>query len=161
MRSTSRKIFVLGFIFFALQAGSLSAQADTVAIISEEIVPAEDEVLSFALVEKTAVLSGCEAINETSELRSCFSKKMLKYIAKEFKFPAEAQKLGIQGRIYISFVIEKNRSISNIEILRGVDPLLDQEAIRVIKELKILKPAMQGGKPVRMSYTQAINALLK
>jgi protein TonB len=58
-------------------------------------------------------------------------------------------------------VIERNGSISNVEIVRGVDPLLDDEAVRVVKKLPRLTPAKQRGKPVRMSFTLPINAKLQ
>jgi TonB family protein len=63
-------------------------------------------------------------------------------------------------RVYINFVIEKNGKVSNVTIARGVDKLIDDEAIRVIKLLPKFIPAKQRGKPVRMQYTVPINAPL-
>jgi len=63
--------------------------------------------------------------------------------------------MGIQGKVYINFVIEKNGKVSNVTIARGVDKLIDDEAIRVIKLLPKFIPAKQRGKPVRMQYAQS------
>ncbi|MGB0978834.1 MAG: energy transducer TonB, partial [Croceimicrobium sp.] len=80
---------------------------------------------------------------------------------REFKFPEMARQMGIQGRVYVNFVIERNGKITNVEVVRGVDPLLDDEAVRVVKMLPKLTPAKQRGKPVRMSFTLPINAKLQ
>jgi protein TonB len=69
--------------------------------------------------------------------------------------------MGIQGKVYVNFVIEKNGKVSNVTIARGVDALIDNEAIRVIKLLPKFTPAKQRGKPVRMQYTVPINARLQ
>jgi protein TonB len=83
------------------------------------------------------------------------------FVSRNFEFPEMAKEMGIQGRVYVNFVIEKNGSITNVEIVRGVDPLLDDEAVRVVKKLPKLIPAKQRGKPVRMSFTLPINAKLQ
>ncbi|MGB0175696.1 MAG: energy transducer TonB, partial [Owenweeksia sp.] len=72
-----------------------------------------------------------------------------------------ARQMGIQGRVYVDFVIERNGSISNVTVVRGVDPLLDDEAVRVIKSLPKFQPAKQRGKPVRMRFTMPFNLRLQ
>ena len=69
--------------------------------------------------------------------------------------------MGIQGKVYVNFVIEKNGRVSSVTIARGVDKLIDDEAIRIIRKLPRLSPAMNNGKAVRMQYTVPINASLK
>ena len=68
---------------------------------------------------------------------------------------------GIQGRVYVQFVVDRDGGISNAKIARGVDPSLDQEALRVVNSLPKWKPGMQRGKPVRVSYTVPINFQLQ
>lgn len=80
-----------------------------------------------------------------------------KYIATSIKYPQEAQKQKIQGRVTVQFVIEKDGSITEVRVLRSVDPLLDAEAIRVVKNMPKWKPGTQRGEPVRVSYTVPIN----
>lgn len=127
-----------------------------------EDVPQEtDEVFNFAVVENKPVFPGCE--NEPNEEAKfqCFQRKMMEFISKEFKFPEMARTMGIQGRVFVNFVIEKNGSISNVEVVRGVDKLIDEEAVRVVKKLPKFEPAKQRGRPVRMQYTVPINARLQ
>lgn len=120
-----------------------------------------DEILNFQVVESVPVFPGCEDSKNNTERKNCFQQKILQFVAREFKFPEMARQMGIQGRVYVDFVIEKNGKISNVKIVRGVDPLIDDEAVRVIKMLPKLTPAKQRGKPVRMQFTLPINAKLQ
>jgi len=84
-----------------------------------------------------------------------------KWIANNIKYPVIAAENGIQGKVYVQFVVDKNGAITNARIARGVDPSLDQEALRVVNNLPKWKPGMQRGKPVRVSYTVPINFQLQ
>ncbi len=79
------------------------------------------------------------------------------WIAKNVKYPRMAEENGIQGKVYIQFVIEKDGSITDVKVLRGVDASLDTEAVRVVKSMPKWKPGKQRNKPVRVSYTLPIN----
>ncbi|HEY3369902.1 MAG TPA: energy transducer TonB [Prolixibacteraceae bacterium] len=83
------------------------------------------------------------------------------FLAQSVKYPTIAQENGIQGKVYVNFVVDKDGGISNVKIARGVDPALDKEAIRVVNSLPKWKPGKQGGKPVRVSYTVPINFILQ
>ena len=126
--------------------------------IEEEV---SDEALSFAVVESVPIFPGCEKAKTNNEKRTCFQQQILKYVSREFKFPEMARQMGIQGRVYVNFVIERDGSISNVQVLRGVDPLLDDEAVRVVNSLPKMTPAKQRGKSVRMQFTLPINAKLQ
>jgi TonB family protein len=89
------------------------------------------------------------------------TKAMYKFLGKSVKYPAEAQKNNIKGRVFIGFVIEKNGSISNVKVLRPVNPFLDKEALRVVKSMPKWNPGVQSGKIVRVSYTVPINFSLR
>lgn len=78
---------------------------------------------------------------------------LLKYLAKNIKYPVIAQENGIQGRVVCSFVVNRDGSIVDIQVLRGVDPSLDKEAVRVLGTMPKWKPGEQRGKPVRVKYT--------
>jgi protein TonB len=87
---------------------------------------------------------------------------IMSFIAANFSYPTEARKNKIEGRVFVNFIIEKDGSISNVEIARSAHKLLDDEAERVIKKLpRFAKPAYDDGKPVRMQYTVPINAKLQ
>ena len=121
----------------------------------------ENEVLSFAVVEKVPVYQGCDKHETNEELRICFQRSILSHVGKSFNYPPNARQQGIQGRNYTSFVVEKDGSIGMVEVVRGVHPLLDLESIRVVSEIPDAEPATQRGKPVRMSFTLPINARLQ
>ncbi len=83
------------------------------------------------------------------------------WVAKNIKYPVVAQKAGIEGRVYVKFVVEKDGSVSNIKIMRGVDPSLDREAVRVVKSMPKWTPGKQRGKAVRVSFDMPINFRLQ
>ncbi len=75
-----------------------------------------------------------------------------KFLNKNLLYPGVARETGIQGRVTVSFVVEKDGSLSNIKVLRGIGGGCDEEAIRVIKKSPFWKPGMQNGNAVRVSY---------
>jgi TonB family protein len=79
-----------------------------------------------------------------------------RFIANTIKYPVAAQKEGIQGRVYVTFVVNKQGNVTNAKIARGVDPLLDSEALRVVNSLPAWKPGTQRGVPVNVNYTVPI-----
>lgn len=83
------------------------------------------------------------------------------FLASSVKYPDAAIKKGIQGKVYVNFVVEKDGSVSNVKIARGVDPSLNTEALRVVKLLPKWNPAKQKGEPVAVQYTVPINFALK
>jgi len=82
--------------------------------------------------------------------------EMMAFIQKTLKYPVIAQENGIQGRVTCQFVINKDGSIVDVEVIRGIDASLDKEAIRVINAMPKWKPGEQRGKPVRVKYTLPI-----
>lgn len=82
------------------------------------------------------------------------------WIAKNVKYPREAREKNIEGKVYVQFIIEKDGSTSNAKIIRGIDPLLDNEALRVVNEMPKWKPGKQRGQEVRVNYTLPINFAL-
>jgi protein TonB len=84
-----------------------------------------------------------------------------KYIAQSVKYPVIAQENGIQGRVYVSFVVNTKGKVTDVKIARGVDPNLDKEAIRVVQAMPAWKPGKQRGKAVKVSYTVPINFVLQ
>lgn len=83
------------------------------------------------------------------------------FIAVNIRYPVEAQEKGIQGKVFVQYVIEPNGSISNVKIAKGVHPVLDAEAIRVVKRMPKWIPGRQKDKPVRVSYTVPVNFVLQ
>lgn len=82
-------------------------------------------------------------------------------LAQSVKYPIDAVKKGIQGKVYVNFVVEKDGSVGLVKIVRSIDPSLDAEALRVVKLLSNWKPGKQKGEVVRVSYTVPINFALQ
>ena len=80
-----------------------------------------------------------------------------RFIERNVKYPAVAQENGIKGKVYVTFVVERDGSVSNAKVTIGVHPLLDSEALRVINILPKFKAGTQGGRPVRVLYNVPIN----
>ena len=104
----------------------------------DEEIPVEDEI--FEVVEKNPEFS----YNGMS---------LMQYLGKSIKYPTIAQETGTQGRVIVQFVVNKDGSIVDVKVVRGVDPYLDKEAIRVISTMPKWKPGEQRGKPVRCKFT--------
>lgn len=77
---------------------------------------------------------------------------LVKYLSENTKYPVVAQENGVQGRVTVQFVVEKDGSISDVHVLRGVDPSLDKEAVRVVKSMPRWTPGKQNGITVRVNY---------
>ena len=88
-------------------------------------------------------------------------KALYSYISKNVKYPIIAQENGIQGKVYIKFIVNKSGKVNNAEIQRGVDVSLNKEALRVINNLPDFKPGKQRGKPVKVYYNAVINFTLQ
>ena len=102
-----------------------------------------------AIVDENGVHQVCEEMPEfPGGMQEC-----MKWLGKNINYPAEAKEKGTQGRVIIQFVVEKDGSITEAKVARGVDPLLDAEALRVINSSPKWKPGKQGGQPVRVKYT--------
>jgi TonB family protein len=82
---------------------------------------------------------------------------LLKYVSDNITYPQEAKDKEIQGRVFVSFVIEKDGSVNEVKVLRSIGGGCDEEAVRVIKGMPKWKPGKQEGKPVRVSYMMPIN----
>ena len=85
---------------------------------------------------------------------------MMRFIKMNLKYPVEAAKNGITGTVYVRFVIKKDGTVSDVSILRGVHPLLDNEAMRVVRMMPKWKPGMQNGKPVPVYFTIPVKFIL-
>ncbi len=86
---------------------------------------------------------------------------MLKYIRENIKYPEQAMKERIQGRVTVSFIIEKDGSISDVKAVRSVHPLLDKEAVRMVKSMPKWSPGKNNGKPVRVRFNLPVMFKLK
>ncbi len=115
---------------------------DEVDYIEVEPEPEEEEI--FMVVEDAPEFPG--GINA-----------LLEYLKKNIKYPAICRDNNIQGRVIVSFVVNKDGKIVDPEVVKGVNPSLDKEALRVISTMPNWKPGYQRGKPVRVKYSVPVN----
>ena len=131
----------------------INAEVEQNEVIEEYVAPevVEDEVVEqeiFKIVEEMPSFPGGEA-------------KLMEYVGKNVKYPQIARETGIQGRVFVNFVVEPDGSVSNVTVLRGIGGGCDEEAMRVVKNMPKWKPGKQRGKPVRVQYMLPVNFRLQ
>ena len=107
-----------------------------------------DEGKVFTIVEEMPTFPGGE-------------EKMLEYIQRNTKYPAVARENNITGRVYVSFVVDKDGKINNVKVLRGIGGGCDEEAIRVVKSMPDWKAGKQNGRAVQVQFNLPVNFTLK
>ena len=112
---------------------------DYVEEVKEEVV--EEEAIPFQLVEEKPSFNGGDA-NEFS-----------KWVNSKLEYPEIAKENGVQGRVTLQFTVNANGTVSNVKVLRGVDPSLDKEAVRVVSMSPKWKPGKQRDRAVKVTYT--------
>ncbi len=120
-------------------------QVEIIDIVEEEEV-AEPEI--FTIVEDMPSFPGGE-------------QALFKYLGENTKYPSMAKDAGVQGVVYVTFVVMENGSIENVRVLRGIGGGCDEEAVRVVKNMPSWSPGKQRGKPVRVQYNLPIRFILR
>jgi protein TonB len=133
---------------FDVKGNTDDADAQVLKAVEEvaqpEPKPAEDKI--FDVVEQAPTF-------KEGDVRA--------WLARNLQYPPVAAENGISGRVVVGFVVEKDGSISNVQVLRGVDPSLDKEAVRVVKAMPRWNPGMQNGSPVRVKYNVPVQFKLQ
>jgi periplasmic protein TonB len=130
------------FLLAACAAGRKSVK------IPKENVPASVQEEPFVVVEVMPMFPGGDST-------------LIDYINKNTKYPESAKLNKIQGKVIVRFCVTATGSVDRISVLRGVNPELDTEAVRVISSLPTFSPGRQGGKPVPVWYMAPIDFKLK
>ena len=140
-----------------------STETDQEEIIEVDDIDVEEEdddlSVLFAVTEDIPLFPGCEKVKK-SKRRQCFQEKINRHIVKNFRYPEIAQEMGIQGRVYVSFIIDKQGNIITVTP-RGPDKNLEKEAKRIIDALPKMIPGKQRGRPVRVPYSIPITFKLQ
>jgi periplasmic protein TonB len=121
---------------------------EVVQEVKEEVQEEEAEPEPFVVVEEMPMFPGGDA-------------ELLKYIAEHTNYPEVAKENNIQGRVIVRFCVTSKGGVNQVSVLKGVDPELDAEAMRVVNSLPTFKPGKQGGKPVPVWYMVPITFTLK
>ncbi len=124
--------------------------AQTQTYVAPTVVEEEEESAQqiFTVVEKMPSFPGGDT-------------ELFKFLSKSIKYPVIAQENGIQGRVICTFVVNRDGTIVDAEVVRGVDASLDREALRVINSMPKWTPGEQRGKPVRVKYTLPVQFRLQ
>ena len=125
----------------------VEADMETEVVEVEVVEEESNEPDFFTIVEDMPAFPGGDAA-------------LLKYIASNVEYPPIAKENGITGVVYVSYIVDKDGSIKDVKVVRGADPFLDKEAVRVVKTLKGYKPGKQRGKPVPVLFTIPIRFVL-
>lgn len=131
----------------------INAEVDQTEVIEEYVAPEveEEEIQEaeiFMVVEEMPEFPGGVA-------------KLGDYLAQNIKYPQMARESGVQGKVFITFVVEPDGHVSNVKVVRGIGAGCDEEAVRVIKNMPKWKPGKQRGKAVRVSYNVPVNFKLQ
>ena len=117
-------------------------------VIAQPEPPKEEETKVFDVVEQMPSFPGGDA-------------ELMKYLSSHIKYPVVAEENGIQGRVIATFVVERDGSITDVRVIRSVDPSLDKEAVRVVKSMPKWIPGKQNGSAVRVKYTVPVTFRLQ
>ena len=117
-------------------------------VVVEQVEQKEEETKVFEVVEQMPQFPGGDAA-------------LMQYLSSHIKYPVVAEENGIQGRVVCTFVVERNGSISDVRVVKSVDPSLDKEAVRVIKGMPNWIPGKQNGSAVRVKYTVPVTFKLQ
>jgi len=140
---------------------STETDQEEIVEVEQVIIEEEDEDLEvpFAVIEDIPIFPGCENIAKKKQ-RDCFQEQINKHIVKNFRYPEIAQEMGIQGRVFVSFLIDVKGNVVGVQT-RGPDKNLEKEAQRIIEKLPKMIPGKQRGKPVRVPYSIPITFRLQ
>ena len=129
-----------------------SDEAEHVLKVNEKVVdevpPAVEETKVFDVVEQMPQYKGGD-------------QALMDYLNKSIKYPVIAEENGIQGRVVCTFVVERDGSITDVKVVRSVDPSLDKEAVRVLKAMPKWIPGKQNGSAVRVKFTLPVTFKLQ
>ena len=121
-------------------------------------------VLLFSFMTSTAQTKKNNMVFDVVEVMPQFPGgqiAMLQYLMKNIKYPEQAMKEGIQGRVAVRFIVEKDGSISDVKPILSVHPLLNKEAVRVVESMPKWTPGKHNGKPVRVRFNLPVMFKLK
>ena len=141
-----------------IESTETSQEEEVIEIEDVEVEEIDEDItVPFAVIEDVPVFPGCEG---ASNKKACFQEMMQKHIRKNFRYPEIAQEMGVQGRVNVMFVIQKDGSIGGIR-MRGPDKNLEAEALRIINKLPNMTPGKQRGRPVKVPFSIPITFRLQ
>lgn len=135
---------IIRILFFVCMSTSVFAQTDS----TKNSTPAKENTDTKDLTHSMPEFPGGE-------------KALYKFIQTNLKYPNEARKAGIEGRVFVEFMVEKDGAVTNVKAVKSPHEVLSAEAVRVVSMLPAYKPGTQSGKPIRIKLTIPIQFDLK
>ena len=181
----NKNIFILTFFALALPVAMFSSEnkSHTTAELQRDVMQWAHSLVAYNCENKSeqSVLYSAKPLNMQAECHLVTQDdkekntnvddelpsfpggdaKLREWIKKNMKYPSYAKKNGIEGQVLVVFIVEKDGSISNAEVSWGVDPSLDQEALRIVNKMPKWKPGTQNGVAMRVKYRLPITFMLK
>jgi protein TonB len=142
-----------------LEIEDIELDEDTEIEIIEEEDDVEDDT-PFMIVENMPALAQCKTMRG-DERHQCTQMEIIKYVSKNTKYPPIAKDAGIQGTVFVYFVVGKDGKVKDVKVLREVDSRLDIEAKRVVESLPRFDPGSQRGKNVSVQYTIPVKFIIR
>jgi protein TonB len=141
-----KKKYLLILMMLLVQLSYAQSQSsEQIALPSKAVEEAPQEE-TFVIVEKMPEFPGGQAA-------------LMQYLSSNIKYPEECRKMGVEGKVFVKFIVDPTGSIINVHILRGIadGKLLEKEAVRVVESMPKWKPGTQGGKAVNVYFTLPIS----
>lgn len=143
----------------AMPVAFMLVVAFTASPIVETIAQVEQQKQEKKTVQKTSTSTAEKQVFTVVEVMPQFpggEEGRIKYLKENVNYPEAARKQGIEGTVFVTFVVEKDGSVTNARVLRGIGGGCDEEALRVVSAMPNWKPGMQRGKPVRVQFNVPI-----
>jgi protein TonB len=142
-----------------LEIEDIELDEDTEIEIIEEDDNVDDDT-PFMIVENMPALAQCKTMRG-DERHQCTQMEIIRYVSKNTKYPPIAKDAGIQGTVFVYFVVGKDGKVKDVKVLREVDSRLDKEAKRVVESLPRFDPGSQRGKNVSVQYTIPVKFIIR
>jgi protein TonB len=142
-----------------LEIEDIELDEDTEIEIIEEDDDVDDDT-PFMIVENMPALAQCKTMRG-DERHQCTQMEIIRYVSKNTKYPPIAKDAGIQGTVFVYFVVGKDGKVKDVKVLREVDSRLDKEAKRVVESLPRFDPGSQRGKNVSVQYTIPVKFIIR
>jgi protein TonB len=139
-----KQILLILFVLFSIKTCfSQTQNSEVIAPDAVEVAPQEE---TFVIVEKMPEYPGGQSA-------------LMNYLSSNIQYPEECRKMGVEGKVFVKFIVDALGNIINVQVLRGVTDgkLLEKEAVRVVKSMPKWQPGTQGGKAVSVYFTLPIS----
>ena len=161
-KKRSRSTLIWKYLMFVPVIAMLCMIVNCTNVQDEKAVETEKATVSATdeMQTESAAKTNSDEVFDSVEQMPEFPggmQALMSYLKDTIKYPEQAKKDGIQGRVIVQFIVEKSGKVTDIHVVRGIDPILDEEAARVVAAMPDWKPGMNHGEAVNVKYTIPVN----